>query len=182
MKTKPIQSSEWVLVGSFFLIMASLVLISKIQVARAFSSIAEKDLKKEEIWVSIEGAVAKPGRYSVLSGTPFKEVLRKAKPLPEANLRPFLSSQVVEEPLDLRIDALEEIIVYVGGAVAEPGPVALPPKSRICDLRSKISLTQEADKAFFRRKKRLRDGEKIEVPKKTVEVNSTGSVCCHTDI
>lgn len=115
---KSLQSSEWVLVGSLFLIMASLVLVSKVNAYRCGSTLAEA-------------------------------------PLPVAP---------AEEPA--------EITVMVRGAVLAPTQLTLPPKSRICDLKTKLSLTPEADKRFFRRRKLLKDGDCIEVPKKTVELNS----------
>jgi DNA uptake protein ComE-like DNA-binding protein len=63
----------------------------------------------------------------------------------------------------------EEILVTVQGAVLEPVRLTMSPGSRICDLKEKVSLTADADRTFFRRKKRLQDGVIIEVPKKTVE-------------
>lgn len=61
-----------------------------------------------------------------------------------------------------------EVRVTVRGA-AESIELVLPKGSRISDLKEKISLSAEADKTFFRRKRKLKDGEVIEVPKKTVE-------------
>ena len=63
----------------------------------------------------------------------------------------------------------KEVRVVVRGAVKEPVEVVLPAGSRICDLKDQIIFTEETNKAFFRRKKVLRDGEEIIVPKKTVE-------------
>lgn len=169
---KSLQSSEWLLIGSLLAIMASLVIIAKVNAYRAASTISIADLKQEQILVTIAGAVAKPGEYSVLSGTPISEVLRKARPKPWANLQILPIKQVIEAPLHLNVEELTEITVSVRGAVDEPMKIVLPAKSRICDLKSKVSLTAEADKSFFRRRKVLKEGDVIEVPKKTVEKNS----------
>jgi hypothetical protein len=76
--------------------------------------------------------------------------------------------QVIEEPLHLVVEEFSEIVVRIKGA-ATPVELRVPTGSRISDLKSKVSLTAEADKAFFRRKRLLKNGEIIEVPKKTVE-------------
>ena len=74
--------------------------------------------------------------------------------------------KAVEAPLTIIVEELREVVVFVGGEVAQAVEVTLPVGSRICDLRSKVALTPESDKGFFRRRKVLKDGEKIEVPKK----------------
>lgn len=59
-----------------------------------------------------------------------------------------------------------EITVWVKGAVKESVELILPVDSRICDLKAKINLSDDADKRFFRRRKRLKNREEIWVPKK----------------
>jgi hypothetical protein len=54
--------------------------------------------------------------------------------------------------------------------------LTLPAKSRVSDLKSKVVLSPDADKSYFRRRRWLKNGEKIEVPKKTVEENSAKSL------
>jgi hypothetical protein len=111
---KPI-SSEWLLTGSLFFIIVTLILVAKVNAYRAAAAIAT--LKREEV---------------VLPGT---------------------------------------VSVWVCGAVKEAGEITLPAGSRISDLKGKVTLSEEADKSFFRRRRKLKNGEAIEVPKKTVENN-----------
>ncbi len=170
---KSLPSSEWLLVASLLMIMASLVVIAKVNAYRAASSITAKDLQQEEIWVTIEGAVAKPGRYRALSGQTIGEVVRKARPNPFADLKKIPLKEIVEAPMQLQIEELSEVQVFIQGAVAEPVEIRVPARTRICDLKSKVSLTAEADKTFFRRRKMVKDGEILEVPKKTIELNSS---------
>lgn len=170
---KSLHSSEWVLVASLLLIMASLVTIAKINATRAATTLSAYDLQPEEICITIEGAVCKPGEYKVLSGTPLHEAVRKARPKPFANLKKIPLTEIIEAPTHIEIGELSEIHISVGGAVSTPANLIVPVGTRICDLKSKVSLTAEADKAFFRRRKRLKEGEFIEVPKKTVEYNSS---------
>lgn len=171
---KSLTSSEWILVASLILIMASLVVIAKVNAHRASSTLAIEDLEPEEILVTIEGAVAKPGTYSVPSGTTMESALRKARPKANANLKVLPLQQLIEAPLHLTLQELTEIAVSIRGAIAEPVEITLPAHSRICDLKSKVSFTTETDKRFFRRRRVLKDGEVVEVPKKTVEDNSAG--------
>ncbi len=170
--SKSIHTSQWLLVGSLLGFMASLLLIAKVHSYRA-ESLLFAVTPSEPLIVTIEGCVAKPGPYFVPSGTPLSEPLRRAKPKPWANLQKIPTTQIVETPLHLFVEELTEITIYVEGAVVEPGPITLPAQSRIADLKTKVKLTPDADKTFFRRRKRLKNGEKIEVPKKTVELNGT---------
>ena len=167
------KSTEWLLVVSLIFIMTALVVIAKVNACRASSSLDVKDLQQETILVTIEGAVAKPGVYPVIAGTPVGEVLRKARPKPLANLQILPLAQLVEEPLFLQVEECKEVTVSVSGAVERPMEITVAAGSRICDLKTKVNLTAEANKSFFRRRRLLKNGDKIEVPKKVVEEKST---------
>lgn len=119
--------------------------------------------------VTIEGAVAKPGEYWLPSGTTVAQALRKARLKPFADIQALPLKQIIEEPLHLRVEEFTEVVVSVRGAVEKPLDLTLPTGTRVCDLKSKIILTRDADKSFFRRRKLLKNGDIIEVPKKDVE-------------
>lgn len=171
-----LQSSEWALVGSLLLIMASLATISKVNVYRAASTIESKECQVEDILIAVSGAVKKPGEYRVAAGTPLAAVLRKARPLPNADLAGLPLKEPLQSPRAIFIPELSEITVFVSGAVQAPVELTLPVTSRISDLKSKVALSADADKSYFRRKRRLKNREKIVVPKKTVEENSAKSL------
>ena len=164
-----LKSSEWLLATSLLVLIASLVWVAHVNAKQASSAIATTSLVREAILVTIDGAVKKPGLYSVPLGTTVGQIVRKAKPTRDANLKLVPCKEVVDAPLHLTIEPLEEIRVVVTGAIAETLEVTLPPGSRISDLKSKVIFTQETEKTFFRRKKLLKDGDQIVVPKKTVE-------------
>ncbi len=164
-------SSEWVLVGSLLLVMISLVLIAKVNAHRACSILEQTG--PTEVLVGVDGAVVKPGEYEVPVGTTIGSVLRKARPKANANLKIIPLNQPIEVATRLMVQELTEITVSVRGAVVEEKEIVLPVGSRICDLKSKVLCTAEADRRFFRRKKLLKDGQVLEVPKKTVEDNSS---------
>lgn len=153
-------------------VIASLVGIAKVNARRAYSKISAVSLNQEDILITIDGSVKRPGQYSVRSGTTIGQALRKARPEANANLKILPLRNIIDAPMHLHVEGLKEIRVIVKGAIAGPAEIVMPAKSRISDLKSKVIFTNETDKAFFRRKKLLKDGDEIEVPKKTVEVNS----------
>jgi hypothetical protein len=166
---KFLHSSEWFLVASLLIIMSSLVLIAKVNTARLDPILELKEVEKVSVLVTVEGAVSKPGEYLIESGTTVGEVLRKARPKPWADLQKVNPSEIIESPRNIKVEELTEITVNVQGAVAQSVEIKLPARSRICDLKSKVSLAPRADKTFFRRRRLLKNGEIIDVPNKTVE-------------
>ncbi len=159
--------SEWLFAILFSILLATFVLIAKVKVYR--TSFALVPDRKGEFLVTIEGAVKKAGVYTVPLGTTVKEVLQKAQPISDADLSGLSLDEVIEAPLYIDIKELKEIRVKVFGAVKEAVELLLPPRSRISDLKSKIILTDEAEKSFFRSRKLLKNGDEIEVPKKPIE-------------
>lgn len=61
-----------------------------------------------------------------------------------------------------------EIIVYVAGAVENPGLVHLAPDARLDDALKQVSLLPEANLESMNPAEKLKDGQKISVPKKTL--------------
>ncbi|PIS02605.1 MAG: hypothetical protein COT85_04800 [Chlamydiae bacterium CG10_big_fil_rev_8_21_14_0_10_42_34] len=166
---KSLPSSEWILVLSLMVVMGALVFISKVNVYRYASSLIQVEESQEMILVRISGAVTKPGEYLVPAGMRVVDVLKKSRPKPWADLAGVSPKELVESPLDIKVKELAEITVTVCGAVTKPQEITLSARSRLSDLKSKISFEKDADKSVFRRRRVLRNGEKIDVPKKTVE-------------
>jgi hypothetical protein len=63
------------------------------------------------------------------------------------------------------IPELEFISVRIDGAVVNPLDMQLPRGTRLFELRGKIQLTKEADERFMKRRRLLKNGEIIHVPK-----------------
>lgn len=167
-RSSPLSSSEWVLATTFLLLLGSFIVIAKVNAYRAKIAL-EAFPVQEEIFLTIDGAVKKPGKYQVQPGTSIEAILRKARPALDADLKSLPFMDKIDRSLHITVNKLDEIRVNVTGAIAESADLLLPPGSRICDLKSKIIFTPETELRFFRRKKLLKDGDKIEVPKKTVE-------------
>ena len=167
---KSLQSSEWILALSLLAILASSILIAKVNVYRATTAIAEADLKPvEAVAVLIEGAVQRPGTYQVIPGTLTRTVLKKAGLKRHADLNGIDVTKRIEEATHLTIQEISEIEVAIGGEVVLPTQLRLPIGARVCDLKSKIQLTEQANPACLKSRRQLKNGEFFEIPKKTVE-------------
>lgn len=161
---RSVEPSEWTLILSLSFILASLFIISQINSYRSTPSlIFSAPSQPAPVTITLSGAVQRPGAYTVESGTPLAQVLRKARPKTHANLQNYNLEEPLLTDTTLQIEERPIITVTIDGV-----EITLPAGSRICDLKGKISLEPDADPQFFRRKKQLRHGEKIEIPKKGV--------------
>lgn len=168
---KSLPVSEWTYIYSILIVMVAFIIVAKINARRAFSEIVKiKPVK--EVLITIAGEVSKPGKYKVLTGTTLKSALKKAKPKKFSNLKDLPLKTIIEAPLTIDVKKLSELHVEVIGEVEEPTTLKLKPGTRISDLKSKLILTEDADKKFFRSRKQVLDGDLIRVPKKTVEQNA----------
>ena len=165
---KTLHNSEWSFIFSMLIVMAAFIVITKVNKLRY-----QRELNRvgvcEEVLVTILGEVRKPGVYKVVVGTPLKDIMRKAKPKKFSNLKDLLMKKNIEESTTVVVKELEEISVRINGEVESPVVLKVKPRTRICDLKSRVTLTKEADDAFFKKRKHLVDGEVIKIPKKTVE-------------
>lgn len=69
-----------------------------------------------------------------------------------------------------KADSSREIVVYVAGAVEEPGLVHLEPDARLDDALKQVQLLPEANLESMNPAERLKDGQKITVPFKVVVI------------
>lgn len=116
--------------------------------------------------IMIGGLVTKPGDYWVEKGTPLEEVLRKAHPKRLANLRGIDLKIKLEKPLQIHIEELEDLHIYLEGAIDPPSPLTVPVRTRVCDLKKYIPNKALIDPLFFRSKRLLREGERLFLPPK----------------
>jgi hypothetical protein len=163
MTKNSLKYSEWMVVGSFLLILCSLFLIAKlssVSVDKALSDPMPAALYE----VEVEGAVSKPGKYKIEAGTPIVKALKKARVKPFADLAPLTG--VVDRSMTIKVEELQEITIKLKGAVVDAAELVLPAKTRICDLKGVVQFTDDVDKTFFRKRRLLKNGEIIVVPEK----------------
>ena len=69
-----------------------------------------------------------------------------------------------------KTDTNREIVVYVAGAVEKPGLVHLAPDARLADALKQVSPLVEANLDSMNPAEKLKDGQKVNVPYKTVSL------------
>jgi hypothetical protein len=164
---KSLQQSEWILVGSLLLIMASLLLVARVSAHRSSSLLASHRIpEKTEHVVTISGAVSKPGAYKAQSGTLLKKVLRKSRPSRFADLKRFDDGQRVESDLAIEVGLIQEIQVSVVKEGEDPMELTLPAGTRASDLKSKVPFSEVYDLSVFKSRRMLKDGEILTLRKK----------------
>lgn len=155
-------ASEWLIIGSFLLVMVTLVLIAKIQIRRDSEQVYENPMSSHELCqIEIRGEVARPGIYKVAPGVELKKVLRKSSPTALASLRNINIEQRVEESMVINIEKLSEILVTVIGLSPEPVELVVAPGVRVCDLKSYFPSEFSRKKQIFKSRRVLKDNETI---------------------
>ena len=78
---------------------------------------------------------------------------------------PAQATETVVNNEDLPGEPIDKIVVYICGAVKEPGVVSLDKDSRVVDAIAMAGgFTQEADETYINLAGKLQDGEKVYVP------------------
>ena len=171
---KSLQTSEWVLSASLVILLISFLAVTKFHEHRKYSQCKVPAAKLENtLDVSIVGEVSKPGVYRALLGSRLGDLVKKSKPKRFADLQMIDLDSPVEKSLNIEIAQLKELSVRIEGAVLEPIELKVAPGSRVCDLKSKIQCSENADLKYFKRRRLLKNGELILVPAK--ETRSTQS-------
>ena len=162
---KTLKFSELFVISFFLILMVSMVLISRLSSAKAKSFLSDFRPTKL-VQVEISGEVLKPGSFEVEVGSSVGEVIKKARPKRFADLCGLDKDQIVCEKTVLEIPKLKEIRVYVVGEVAQPYEFLVEPGTRVCQLKSKISLSENGDPAPLSSRRILADCEKITILKR----------------
>jgi SLBB domain-containing protein len=164
---KSLEASEWILSLSLILILASLFTITRFHEHRKKNKlIACASVAVRPVEIAISGEVAHPGVFSALPGTRIGDLVKKSCPKRFADLTGIDLDSPVEKALELAIPRLSELSVRIEGAVTAPIELKVPAGSRICDLKPKIECSGDANLQFFKKRRLLKNGEIIYVPKK----------------
>jgi hypothetical protein len=109
------------------------------------------------IYITIEGAVAHPGRVKVLKVNTLKEALDLAEPQTDADLAQLPLDKKVRKGQKVWVPSKEWIVVEVDGM----GSVKLPRGTRFNQLSRFITMPEGIDRTQFKSKRLLKDREKI---------------------
>ncbi|HAB99635.1 MAG TPA: hypothetical protein DCE71_07435 [Parachlamydiales bacterium] len=163
MSHRSLNFSEWFVVSFFLMLLASLVVISKVSSWKAknlLSEMAPLETRK----IEISGEVLRPGVYELRSRSTCKEALERAHPKRFADLSHIDLTALA--PAYLMVPRLENLRVLLEGEGVEPCELSVPVGFRYCDLKSKILLRENGDPSVFRSRKMLSDKEVIFVEKR----------------
>ena len=157
------QKTEWIFLTAILMLISTFYFISKQTSYRHLNHI-ETPKPISKIQVEITGCVRREGTFEVPQGTLLCEILRKAGLKPLSDTSTIDLDQPIDTSLQIHIPELQQIEVRVEGCVAKKVLLNLPIGSRICDLKEIVLTTPEADLAFFKRKRRLKNHEVVCVP------------------
>lgn len=159
---KSLRSSEWVILSSFLLVFFSLIIFTRIKIYKISACLSVEVFQNHEpVVVTIEGAVSKPGSYSVLPGTLLGKIIKKSRPKKNADLSLIDLEQRIEEPVELFIKEKEKIIVWLVDEEGSREALELPLGAHFSDIKSKINPCLQIDPQLFKKRRSLHDGEEI---------------------
>lgn len=165
-KKSSLKIHEWLAVSVLIAIFAALSVMAYAKKG----AVGDKDRsmpaflsKAGRIEVLVDGSVQNSGTYYVPSGIKMKEVLKLAKPDPEADLRRFNLEAQIKKGRVIHIPTRSMLAIHVKGAVKNPGKISVPKGTRLMDLPALIQLNENADKKRINRKRKLKNGEIITI-------------------
>ena len=120
--------------------------------------------------VSIDGAVLKPGSYSVPLGTRLGEAIKKSRPKRFADLRSVDAAFLVNADISLSIAELSAIRIRIFGPGVDEAEFEVPTGTRVCDLRAKIRWLPRGDRGVLKSRRMLKDGEEIYISEKGLDL------------
>lgn len=162
--------AEWKVTLLVLLLFVVFGLIAKINIYKASEVLAcrskSKNTNPATVAVSISGAVSRPGVYNIKSGTPLGKVLAKARPSACADLRALDLGMPLFSTASFHVEKLKTLVIYLCFAGEEKQRIEIEAGSRVCDLLSKIPLLAHVQKASFKSRRLLKDGEMIHLPQR----------------
>lgn len=97
-------------------------------------------------------------------GTKIGDLLPEVSPLPQADLKRLPLARELQEGQRIEFRLTQKIKVYASGAGVREGWVVLDEGATGADFLAKVALSEGALTTKIRRRKRLKDGERIEIP------------------
>ncbi len=157
---------EWLAIACIIGCLALLTIISR---SASMPSVSTEDshyLTPPTIEVTIDGAVAHPGKYQLKKNSILQDLLDKAQVLPLADLKRMRLKSKLRQGQMVYVGFQEMITVVLEGAVIHPGPQQFPKGARLIDLKDKALFLPEADLRLLEKKRKLKPDEVISVPLK----------------
>lgn len=158
---------EWFAVMAIIAFLAMLILVSLWRQSYSHANEGQHHyLKANEVEIYIQGAVANPGSYKAPTGTLLQDIVKNAQPLGDADLRRIKPSTKARNGQIVNIPVKPKIRVTIEGAVVSAGEIEIPVGTTTDELISYILPTEDADLSKIKKGRRLRQNDKIVIPKK----------------
>lgn len=156
---------EWLAIATIigFLGMLTMISVSRSTAPLPVDTETPHHIIDPFITVSIAGAVELPGSYKVKKGALIQEVLEQAKVLPEADLKRININAKLRNGQSLYVTKIEQLTIYIQGAVQTPGPVLVPKGTRLIDLAKFAAFNENANLKPLQKQRRLKNNEVIHV-------------------
>ncbi|MBS0622521.1 MAG: SLBB domain-containing protein [Verrucomicrobia bacterium] len=114
--------------------------------------------------VSIEGAVAFPGLYTLAKGSILADLLQMVEPSKKADLADFDAKHPLREGEHIVVPEKRNIRVFVQGAVPHPRPYEIEEGMTMGQFLRTIELSSEAVTYSLPKRQVLQEGQVIQVP------------------
>ncbi len=162
---KKLNNSEWMVVLSLILLLFTLTWVTH----RNNLSLLSRDYSEPQfildpqIQVRVEGAVEYPGVYIVERGALVQDVLIKAQPTNQADLKRLSQNKKVRDGQTLKIPSKEYISIQLKGAVEKPGVIVVAKGTLMHELPTLVKFSPGANLNKLQQKRKLKEGEVIQV-------------------
>lgn len=169
MQQRPrISNGEWMVVLGLVILMGTITFVSHAHwlTDQPVKYDTPHYLDDGKISVRVEGAVKSPGIYIVRKGSTVKDLIDIAKTADNADLNRMVLEKKVREGQTIKVLPKEYITIYLKGAVKLPGATIVPKGTTVEELIERLEWPVEADLGRIKKKKRLKEGETVNIPAK----------------
>lgn len=154
---------EWLAIATLIGMLGMLTILSVKGNQPTLSQTTENFQTAATLSVAVTGAVEKPGSYQLPKDALIHDLIIQAKPLPNANLKKINPNKMLKNGQTIHIPQIEEITIYLEGAVKRQGPYQVPKGTRLSDLPMFIEYEPDANLKSLNKKRRLKDNELIRI-------------------
>lgn len=163
-ETPRLYTYEWAAIVSILGFIGMICAVTQISNSGSAPSTAIYDHEKASMTVYIDGAVESPGMYQMPLKSTVNDLLQIAHPAPQANLKKVKLNSTLKPGQRITIAAYPQITIYLEGDVIA-GAYQIRKGTRLCDLPSLIAFPPSANMSIFKKKRVLKEGERLIVPK-----------------
>lgn len=158
---------EWLSIAILIGVIAGLACLTSLnaKVESGRSGIGSIRQKFSGFDVLVKGAVDHPGVYHINSEIGMGDLLSLVGLSSNADLRRFNMDSVIKKGRVVNVPARAMIEIHLKGAVEEEKILTLPKGSKLEDLIPLFEFAPEANVKALQKKRRLKDGETIIVPR-----------------